>query len=176
MKEEYLMLRDEILHLDNVVNNTINFFYVFMATYSAFSLTQDDTIFILLSYIVIIPAYLIVLNKMQGVCKIGAYLKVFHEGNCFNWETRHMKYKDKNESSRFRIISWHFPFILVTIAVSILFLFKTSWSDVTLYDKFKIGMFLLATGSVFYNVIKYRNISPKDYFDKWLEIKNLFDN
>lgn len=25
-KEEYLMLRDEILHLDMVINNTINFF------------------------------------------------------------------------------------------------------------------------------------------------------
>ena len=49
MKEEYLMLREEILHLDSVVNNTINFFYVFMATYVAFSLTQEDTIFILLS-------------------------------------------------------------------------------------------------------------------------------
>ena len=56
MKEEYLMLREEILHLDSVVNNTINFFYVFMATYVAFSLTQEDTIFILLSFIVT-PVY-----------------------------------------------------------------------------------------------------------------------
>ncbi len=27
MKEEYLMLRDEILHLDGIVNSMINFFY-----------------------------------------------------------------------------------------------------------------------------------------------------
>ena len=80
MDKEYLMLRDELLHLDTVVNNTINFFYVFIASFIAFALTQEDTIFILLSYIVIIPAYLIVISKMQGICKIGAYLSLFHEG------------------------------------------------------------------------------------------------
>ena len=51
MDKEYLMLRDELLHLDTVVNNTINFFYVFIASFIAFALTQEDTIFILLSYI-----------------------------------------------------------------------------------------------------------------------------
>ncbi len=171
MKEEYLMLREEILHLDSVVNNTINFFYVFMATYVAFSLTQEDTIFILLSFIVIIPAYLIVLNKMQGICKIGAYLKVFHEGNGFNWETRHMEYKEKNEMNHFRIISWHFPFILVSLAVSVLFILKTNWSNtLSFYEICKIGAHIIMFICVFYNVIKYRNISPRDYIDKWTEI------
>lgn len=80
MKDVYLMLREEILHLDSILNNTINFFYVFIASYSAFSLFQEDTTFLLLSYIVIIPAYQIVLNKMQAMCKIGAYLKIYHEG------------------------------------------------------------------------------------------------
>lgn len=75
-KDEYLMLREEILHF---INNTINFFYVFIASYIAFTLMQEDTIFILLSFIGIIPPYLIVLNKMNALCKIGAYLHVFHE-------------------------------------------------------------------------------------------------
>ena len=89
-KDEYLMLREEILHLDSITNNTINFFYAFIAAYIAFALTQEDTIFILLSFIGIIPPYLIVLNKMNALCKIGAYLYVFHEGGSFKWERRNM--------------------------------------------------------------------------------------
>lgn len=174
MKEEYLMLRDEILHLDSIVNNTINFFYIFIATYSAYALKQDDTIFILLSYIVIIPAYLIVLNKMQGMSKIGAYLKIFHEGDAFNWETRHMQYKEKNENSMFRVVSWHFPFIFVSLAISILFCWKTKWECIlSLTEILKIGVCFIMLGIVLYNVVKYRNISPQKYIDKWLEVENL---
>lgn len=95
MEKEYLMLREEILHLDSLINNTISFFYTFMATYLAYALSQDDTILFVLSYMVIVPAYMIVLSKMQGICKIGAYLKVVHEGNEFNWETKNMKLKMK---------------------------------------------------------------------------------
>lgn len=38
-----------------------------------------------------------------------------------------MKYKDKYESSVFRVISWHFPFIFVSLAVSGLSLYRTDW-------------------------------------------------
>ena len=36
-----------------------------------------------------------------------------------------MQYKEIHENSRFRIISWHFPFILVSLAISVLFISKT---------------------------------------------------
>ena len=171
MKEEYLMLREEILHLDSLVNNTINFFYVFIATYNAFALLQDDTIFILLSYIVIIPAYLIVLNKMQAMCKIGAYLKVFHEGEQFLWETRLMEYKKKYENSRFRVVSWHFPFILVSLAISVLFLYKFEWSaSFSYYEISKIAICFSGNCFVFFQVSKYKNITSKDYIKKWEDV------
>lgn len=89
-EKEYLMLREEILHLDEVIVHTINFFYAFLASFLAFALTQKDTIYIVLSYIVILPAYLIVLSKLHGMSKIGGYLYVYHEkhGNTnFKWET-----------------------------------------------------------------------------------------
>lgn len=172
MKDEYLMLREEILHLDSIVNNTINFFYVFIASYSAFSLLQKDTIFLLLSYIVIIPAYQIVLNKMQAMCKIGAYLKIYHEGDDFNWETRHMQYKEIHENSRFRIISWHFPFILVSLAISVLFITKTEWECIcSFWEISKIMLCAVGVLFIFYKVYKFINISPKDYIGKWKEIE-----
>lgn len=172
MKDEYLMLREEILHLDSIVNNTINFFYVFIASYSAFALLQEDTLFILLSYIVIIPAYLIVLNKMQAMCKIGAYLKIFHEGKEFNWETRHMQYKNIYESSHFRVISWHFPFLLVSVSVSILFLFKTDWNSIgSGWEIFKLLICFISMIFILYKLLAFKNISPADYIDKWLKVK-----
>ena len=47
-KDEYLMLRDEILHLDTIVSNTITFFYAFIASFLAFALTQTDNVLFIL--------------------------------------------------------------------------------------------------------------------------------
>lgn len=165
-KDEYLMLREEILHLDNITNNTINFFYAFIAAYIAFALVQEDTMFILLSYIGIIPPYLIVLNKMTTLCKIGAYLNVFHEGKSFNWERRWMKYKEKYES-RFRVISWHLPFICVSLTVTGLLLYRTQWFFIEAVDIVKIIICFALLMIILCNAYRNRNINPKDFIDKW---------
>ena len=47
MKDEYLMLREEIIHLDTIISNVVNLFYAFIASFIAFALLQSDTIFIL---------------------------------------------------------------------------------------------------------------------------------
>lgn len=172
LKDEYLMLREEILHLDNIANNTINFFYAFISAYIAFSLTQNDTIFILLSFMGIIPPYLIVLNKMNALCKIGAYLYVFHEGKDFKWERRHMRYKDKYESSAFRLISWHFPFIFVSFSVSGLLIYKTNWLSISVIDIIKIMICIILLLIVLIKAYKNKNISPKVYIGKWEEFIN----
>ncbi|MCH1982450.1 hypothetical protein MCG98_07715 [Ruminococcus sp. OA3] len=171
MDQEYLMLRDELLHLDSVVNNTINFFYVFIASFIAFALTQEDTIFILLSYIVIIPAYLIVISKMQGICKIGAYLSVFHEGGKFNWESRNIKFSQRHVNIFSYIVSSNFPFIFVSAAVVILFLYRTQWDTFSLvYEKCKLCSGFLLFLVVLVLAYKNRNITTKDYIKKWEDI------
>lgn len=171
-KDEYLMLREEILHLDSIANSTINFFYAFISGYVAFALMQDDTIFILLSFMGIIPPYLIVLNKMDALCRIGAYLNVFQEGKSFNWERRYMKYKKEYESSTFRIVSWNTPFILISFAVTILFMYKTNWKYIFAIDIIKslICFFLLLW--ILLKSYKNRNINPQDYIDRWDKVIN----
>lgn len=168
MKDEYLMLREEIIHLDTIISNVVNLFYAFIASFIAFALLQSDTIFILLSYIVIIPAYMIVLNKMKAMYRIAAYLKIFHEGNEFNWETRYMQYKDKNESSRFRVVSWHYPFMVVSIAVTALLIYKMEWDkNLSFYEISKLFVGLLCMIFIAINMIKYKNLGVKDYINKW---------
>lgn len=171
MDKEYLMLRDELLHLDTVVNNTINFFYVFIASFIAFALTQEDTIFILLSYIVIIPAYLIVISKMQGICKIGAYLSLFHEGEKFNWETRNIKFNQKHVTIFSHIVSSNFPFIFVSAAAVILFMYRTQWDKFPqVYEECKLCSAIVLFLVVLVLAYKNRNINTKDYIKKWEDI------
>lgn len=171
--DEYLMLREEILHLDTVINNTINFFYIFIATYITFALTQDDTIFLLMSYIVIIPAYLIVICKGQGMCKIGAYLKVFHEGKEFKWETRRIEFHKNIKSDIFYyIISTTFPFIFVGIAVDLLLIFYTPWScSMSSYEIGKVILWFFLSAFLLILILKNRKISTVDYISKWEEVK-----
>lgn len=168
-KDEYLMLREEILHLDTVVNNTINFFYAFMATYLAFALTRYDTVFILLSYIIMIPAYLIILSKMKGMSKIGAYLKVFYEGQEFNWETRNLKYIEDNNQI---MIPSNFPFVFVNIAVFALILYHTKWTTpMACYESVKIILAIVMFVSLMILTLKNRNINTRSCLEKWEKIK-----
>lgn len=174
-KDEYLMLREEILHLDTIINNTINFFYVFIAAYMAFALTKDDTIFLLLSYMVIFPAYLIVLSKMKGMCKIASYLYVFHEksdGSIFKWERRISEYREKNKDGIFSyIISSHFPFLLVSISVTTLFFFNTRWDSMNkLYEIIKVFVLVMFSFILLFTIYKNRKISVTDYINNWENI------
>ena len=105
------------------------------------------------------------------MCKIGAYLKVFHEGEQFLWETRLMEYKKKYENSRFRVVSWHFPFILVSLAISVLFLYRFEWDGgFSYYEISKIVICFSGNCFVFLQVSKYKNITSKDYIKKWEDI------
>lgn len=170
---EYLMLREEILHLDTVINNTINFFYIFIATYITFALTQDDTIFLLISYIVIIPAYLIVICKGKGMCKIGAYLKVFHEGKEFNWETRRIEFHKNIMPDIFTyMISTTFPFVFVGIAVELLLIYYTPWSySMTPYEIGKVILWIFLSVFLYVLIYKNRKINTVNYVKRWEELK-----
>lgn len=172
-KDEYLMLREEVLHLDAIISNTINFFYVFIASFLAFALTRKDTIFLLLSYIVTMPAYLIVLSKMEGMCRIGAYLKVFHEGEDFNWETRSIKYKEKRGRKTFTyLVSSNFPFAFVNTAVFILYLQRTQWNEP--FNRFEIFKLIIAVGAfIILSILIFKNgkIATSDFVNKWEDIE-----
>ena len=173
-KEEYLMLREEILHLDTIVNNTINFFYVFVSTILAFSITQEDSLFTLISYVVIIPAYLMVLSKEKGIFKIGAYLYVFQEGKEFNWERRSRKmYSNNTEPILYKIHSFNFPFLFVSTFVTVIFFIKTDWDAICMVSEFVkmvIAVILYITQLML--IIKNRRVSARPYIALWEKVKN----
>lgn len=180
-KDEYLMLRDEILHLSTLENNTLNFFYIFVSSIMAFSFTQEDTIFIGLSYLVIIPAHAIIVTQYQGIYKIGAYLFVFHEGKDFNWERRSWKFYEQlsgeSENWRSNLQSFNFPFIFASIFVTAVFMFRFNWEYFFvntrdgLYETAKMILMICLFAITIWRVIKYRHLDNGNYLDSWEKVK-----
>ena len=103
-KEEYLMLREEILQLNTIINSTINFFYVFVSAVLLFAINQTDSLYVLLTYLIIFPAYAIALSKAIGTYRIGGYLYVFCEGSDFNWE----RSVNTSDSTYYKWTQWIF--------------------------------------------------------------------
>ena len=170
--KEYLMLRDEIVHLDEMTNNTINFSYAFVSAILSFSFTQKDSIFILLPYIVIIPAYKIVLTKSQAVYKITAYLYVFLEGEDFLWEHRRNIFITSKGGSMsldedFRY--FHYPFLIDAIVTSVFFVIR---NDMCVYGVIKLFIAVALFTWVLRMFFKYKRSETQDYIEKWKEIKS----
>ena len=80
-----------------------------------------------------------------------------------------MRYKDKYESSKFRVISWHFTFMFVSLTFSGLLLYRTNWLLFSVVDVIKILICLVLLMLVLRKAYKNRNISPKVYIEKWEE-------
>lgn len=172
--QEYMMLREEIIHLDSIINNTIGFFYAFMSAYLVVILesTKNKPFYLNLSYLIVWATYAIVLSKMQGLCKIGAYLKVYHEGKgkIFNWETRNLQFEKKNRSLIFRlIISGNFPFVFMSTVIALISVYLTisEYADVK-YFFVTLILYSLTLCLIIFN----RNIRTKDYICDWDEVKS----
>ena len=176
ISNEYLMLRSEILHLGTLENQTMNFLYVFVATVIAFSIAQNDTIIILLSYIVIIPSYKLVISHEKGIYKIGAYLYVFLEGNEFNWERRNFAFYNElkaglNQKTYFQ--AFNYPFLFVSSFVMLIFLLHTNFIELcqSSYELFKLTVAFILYFYVWKEAIRNRYYSISKYIDKWQNIK-----
>jgi len=173
-KDEYLMLRDEILQLNTLINNTINFFYVFVSAALLFAIGQEDSMYVLMCYVVIIPAYLITLSKQIGLYKIASYLYVFQEGEKFNWERRMKKIYESHHFSALRTIqTYNYPFLFVSTFVTVIFLIKTEWSIIEQTVEFlKLTFAIIMYVFLLVMVIRNRKITIEKYIPYWEKIKN----
>ena len=137
-------------------------------------------------YIVILPAYLIVLNKAQAMYKIGGYLYVYHEQRgfaTFMWETNNSKFSKECVSEKLFSFDWiqsrmrayHFPFSLVNIAAFLLFAaytYQNRQSIFSVYEVFKIIIFLLLFSITFALIHEQRKITTNEYIDMWGKLIN----
>lgn len=171
--KEYLMLREEILHLDTIINNTINFFYVFVSAVLAYAISQEDAVFVLIPWVVIIPSYRIIVGKRKNIFRIAAYLNVFHEGEDFNWERRQKKMYDTSSYGKSKkLSSFNYPFIFVSTLVMIIFCIKINWSEIGMnIEALKIALGMILYVAQIGTIIKNRILDADKYVLQWEKIK-----
>lgn len=172
-KDEYLMLRDEILHLSEVENNIINIFYTSVTAILAFALSQCDNIFLLLPYMVIIPSYLMFISKSEAIYKIATYLYEFHEcEDMFIWEHRNREFAKKKNNLLLNDISYNLPFLFANILTIALFVLKFNWRNITdMYEWIKFFIAISLFGCTIYLVRKKGKVDIEYYGEIWKEIK-----
>lgn len=77
-KEEYLMIRREIMQDDSLKHSVMAITYGFLGVILTYSLAKYDNIFMLIPYVVLFPAYKIARGKDLAIYRLGTYLMVFH--------------------------------------------------------------------------------------------------
>lgn len=92
MKDEYLMLRNEILKDYDIIQNSRYLLYVAVASILSFSISQEEPLLFLIPYVVIIPTYLVSIDYTLDMYRIATYLMIFIEPVEFNWENRQYKF------------------------------------------------------------------------------------
>lgn len=178
MKDEYLMLRNEILKDYDIIQNSRYLLYVAVASILSFSLSQEEPLLFLIPYVVIIPTYLVSIDYTLDMYRIATYLMVFIEPVEFNWENRQYKFNyiiNKKIPRRYNF--FHFPFISSTIACTILFFifikYPTDLEEISVKFIIEIIISILLVAVVFCIFVKYMNMTKfqKKYIEAWYEVK-----
>ena len=92
-EKEHELLRNEIVVTYNHIHTDYTILYAAVCTILGFALKADVNanfvVCLLLQWLIIVPWYLTVEAKEDGIANLGAYIYVFHEEKEFNWERRH---------------------------------------------------------------------------------------
>ena len=173
-KDEYLMLKNEINKIYDIVEKTRNLLYVTVAAIFTYSFSKKDPILFLIPFSIIIPCYIVTIDYQRGMWKIGAYLAVFHEGVDFNWERRLYEFNER--IGGLFLNSYNFPYIFTGIASVFLLFVKCDffkdfgWNSNTFLEGFGV---LMITGLILYDA-KRNSVRKlkKRFIQEWIGIKN----
>lgn len=102
IKEEYAMLREEIMETMKYQNSLSAFVATILCTYIGvvIALKHPDPCLYLLPFIVLVPAALKVSDYRERVAYLASYQIVFLEGeDSFLWETRYHKFATERKPS-----------------------------------------------------------------------------
>lgn len=172
-KEEYLFLREEILKEATAVQNYRNVMYASIAAIYTFAFTQSEPLVFLVPIFVIMPIYKICTSRTSAMCRIGAYLLVFLEGDEFHWETRLHKYDEVYEINvKKSTIS---PYTISVLTSGLLCFIRIDFAN--FYSLDNIARVSICVLVCMYCVITIRKnqinyIKEKDkYIERWMHIQ-----
>lgn len=94
--KEYEMLRDEISQKIELQNTLLTFTITTSVAASAYALSQDNIIFYLIPFCIIIPMSIRIAYYTSAMAKLSAYMEVFLEDkDGIIWETRNRQLINK---------------------------------------------------------------------------------
>lgn len=169
---EYQKLRDEYTLLANMIATTVTFSVAGTVAIFGLIVNSEPRIFLFfLPLLIIYPACLIIISRLQSIIRIASYITVFLEPlGDLNYETRYLKFKTKSKyklAFSQTVLLIYIGLIFINIA---LFLTKgfTSIRDFIFY-----GMSVLILGCIFLFIKKDWR---EEFINYWKEIKDMEEN
>lgn len=147
--DEYGQLRNEIIEDYRTITQYNSVLYTVVAAILVFGLKENSYYLCLVSYVAILPLYLLCEAKRKDICRLASYMAVFGEGNDYKWELRHQKFEKNFKSKR----NWQsiFPYYFAGFICSIISIYKITldidnfpenWFRIVLVSLLTIIMFI----------------------------------
>lgn len=174
---EYLSLREEILHGYTIVDSSRNILYLAVAYILTFTTDKSIPMLYLLPFAVIIPIYLIAINYTYDMYRISTYMIVFGENpnSSYKWESRQLVLnKQKDHSIPRQAKMFHVPYISLGTACIVLFVLTLDYQAFSLSSAFWliIGITLyIILILIFKHYGDMLSVQQK-YLEGWLSVKN----
>ena len=182
VKEEYLMLREEILGCMKSQSSLSTFVSTTLCTYLAAILALDNPnpLFYLVPFLILVPASLKEAKYQLQVSYLASYMIVFLEGpDSFLWETRYHTFSkiSRRHNTHIRTLFETFEFTLFSILCYVLFLwnYKMPIPFTNLADFFFFFIPIILILVIAFNMFNYRNFRKNIERDitKWIRLKSL---
>ena len=181
-KDEYDILRREIDNRMNAIHSYSMVMLTVTATIMGFAINQKHYALCLVPIIVIVPTYIKNRQLDKAICKVGAYLNVYCEGELFNWERRCHKWDKLGNKKNFisRVFSIYNSLVIVCVLVAIYKCINDPESNITILFGVNIKIIrilgvvlvgILAVRVMERNKIDYYTLK-KEYIDNWKQIKD----
>jgi hypothetical protein len=176
MKDEYLMLRQEILTSMRVVKDYRNWLYTIVIAVIAFVFERENSWLFLLPFIAIIPLYNLAMHQVDSVLRIGAYVYVFLEPSLdIKWETNLYEY-DKIYKTQKTLIDPYVVLSLICLILSIVNLNFENIKNPEVWSCIIVQTFLMLYCIWLFSKRHVDYVTTKEkYIEKWNYIKQQND-
>lgn len=166
---EYEMLRNEMMDNYKIIAQYDSTLYAIVAAVLAIVYKQQSFVLCLIPYIAIIPLYLASEAKRQSICKIAAYLFVFHEGQDkeYNWETRHQCFDYGTKRNWKNVFQYYFLSAICSAAA--IYMCLQSTYSITAKWLISTAVVVLTLGIIIFmifNTVNYPKLRA-EYINKW---------
>lgn len=177
MKDEYNILKEEILVELSTIQNCKNLVYTLVIALLAFSFEKNNAWMFLLPFVAIIPLYNLIIEKIDSTLRTGTYMLVFLEPYLdIKWETNLYKYdkKYKNDFSTKKINID--SFVILSVVCIVLSIINLNFKQIQKPEVwgciiFQFVLVIYCIWIFFTRRIDY-TLRKEKYIKEWEQIKN----